>query len=194
MHAKQVFLENEHINKIPVVNADYQLLGEYSRWDDQLYIKNFLCNLTNLISNEGKQYIVANEKWNNLHFQNVENIQWEDIEKYLYKNVTLIFYTEDEKRAIQCAFYNYSAKLVSIKNMYDDVYNNRNNGLKRALDMLRNLGISAYTFGNYQENSKFRDYFVLEMKKQEKWGAKKEKIGKRIFMRNYIRMSIVTQY
>lgn len=36
MTARQIFLEKESINAIPVVNEDHQLVGAYLRWDDLL--------------------------------------------------------------------------------------------------------------------------------------------------------------
>lgn len=42
IEAKQIFLNNCKINKIPVVSNSYHLLGDYSRWDDELTLKHFI--------------------------------------------------------------------------------------------------------------------------------------------------------
>lgn len=39
IHAHQIFRKRANIHKIPVVNERGELLGDYSRWDDMLYIK-----------------------------------------------------------------------------------------------------------------------------------------------------------
>lgn len=37
--AHEIFQRNIYINKIPVINEQGELLGDYSRWDDMLYIE-----------------------------------------------------------------------------------------------------------------------------------------------------------
>jgi cytidyltransferase-like protein len=41
MHARKIFRENEEINALPVVDGENRLLGDYTRWDDHLAVREF---------------------------------------------------------------------------------------------------------------------------------------------------------
>lgn len=41
MRVRQIFKDNDKINALPVIDADQELLGDYSRWDDLIAVNSF---------------------------------------------------------------------------------------------------------------------------------------------------------
>lgn len=118
--AHEIF-QKKNIHKIPVVNEEGELLGDYSRWDDLLYIER---NQKNLLKKEivkkvlepyEKIYVVKPVK-NKIHIfsqiiQYLEmcGIQYTVLNKdqvggKLYDKIICIFGDEDERKGMQCYY------------------------------------------------------------------------------------------
>lgn len=116
--AHEIF-QKRNIHKIPVVNAEGELLGDYSRWDDLLYIER---NQRNLLKKEivrkvlepyeeiyvvrpveGKIYIFRQL----IQYLEMCGIRYtvfdkEQVGEILYDKVICIFGDEDERKGMQC--------------------------------------------------------------------------------------------
>lgn len=117
--AGEIFRKHRKIHKVPVVNESGELLGDYSRWDDILYIER---NQERIMQEEavkqilepyGAVYIVKPISSNNSvsiylrkhldHFGiKYEIICKEAVKEKLLEDAICIFITEDEKRGTLC--------------------------------------------------------------------------------------------
>lgn len=128
-----IFSKCARIYKIPVVNAQGELLGDYSRWDDRLYI---LENQKKLMKQETVKRILESyhavyviEPAENadvnylqlLEYLNCYQVKFDVLDKEqlqdkLFEKSILIFLNEDERMAVQC--------LYGIEPYYYDIYGN----------------------------------------------------------------------
>lgn len=131
--AYEIFSKCVRIYKIPVVNAQGELLGDYSRWDDRLYI---LVNQKKLMKQETVKRILESynavyviEPAENadvnylqlLEYLNCYQVKFDVLDKEqlqdkLFEKSILIFLNEDERMAVQC--------LYGIEPYYYDIYGN----------------------------------------------------------------------
>lgn len=119
--AYRIFLERPQIQKLPVVNEAGELLGDYSRWDDALYIER---NQERLMQKEMVEkilkqyetvYIVEPVEKENLQYLRLMKyldcfqIQYvllgnDRIYEKLQEHAIFIFLNEDERRGMQCLY------------------------------------------------------------------------------------------
>lgn len=119
MRARKIFLENEKINALPIVDKNHKLVGDYSRWDDAFsgYEFDFLMGNRYADMAWRKYRTVAIvmpsiqlprklklvEKWNSF-FETigieVEIIQKRDIIEIFDKKDIILFVDEDELRGV----------------------------------------------------------------------------------------------
>lgn len=117
--AQEIFHRKKRINKIPVVNEQGKLLGDYSRWDDRLFIQR---NRALLVQEEYVKkvlkpykavYAVEPAEKNNDCFRclikcfDEFQIEYKAIKKQqivdkLLENAICIFQDEDERRSAEC--------------------------------------------------------------------------------------------
>lgn len=119
--AHEIFQRRGSVHKIPVVNEDGALLGDYSRWDDILYIRRkheyFMHKeyVNSLLGSYKAVYVVepveskAREYLQLLYYLRESEIEYtilrkEEIDQKLEEQSICIFFTEDEKRGIQCLY------------------------------------------------------------------------------------------
>ncbi len=117
--AHEIFRNWSRIHKIPVVNEQGELLAEYSRWDDILYIernsneKIAATTIKGFLESYDKVYVIKpswevpaiyNRMKKHLRDAQVEFavLDKQQIGEKLLQNVVCIFMSEDEKRGIQC--------------------------------------------------------------------------------------------
>lgn len=119
IRAKEIFQKNSRIHKIPIMDERGELSGDYSCWDDILYIER---NLERLMQNriakkklrfngalyvvepikeKRKVYVLFLEYLNNLQIQYVI-LSKERIWENLQEQAVYIFMDEDEKRGTMC--------------------------------------------------------------------------------------------
>lgn len=121
IEAHEIFQRWSRIHKIPVINEQGELLGEYSRWDDSLYIernckeKIAATTIKNFLELYDEVYVVK-PSWEEKAIYNQMQKQLRDaqitftvldkhkIGEKLLQNVICIFMSEDEKRGIQCLY------------------------------------------------------------------------------------------
>lgn len=121
MKAHEVFQQNSRINKIPVVNERGELIGDYSRWDDGLYIKR---NHERLMTRENVEgilklyepiYIIVPNDRNDMEYLRLIEylnrysigysiLNKEQFPDRLSENAIYIFLNEDEKRGFQSLY------------------------------------------------------------------------------------------
>lgn len=119
--AREIFQNKGNIHKIPVVNEQGKLLGDYSRWDDMLYVERNQGNLMkekelrNVFAMYENVYTVkpAAGKFTEYlclksYFEKFEieftELEKRDIGEKLEENSICLFLDEDERRGIQCAY------------------------------------------------------------------------------------------
>ncbi len=119
IRAREIFRERGNINKIPVVNEQDELLNDYSRWDDNLFIKRNaywfadkeLITKT-LISYKMLYLVEPNDSANDgyLYLKSCldqfkicyANIKKEDCGKKRQEEAVFVFLNEEERRGTQC--------------------------------------------------------------------------------------------
>lgn len=119
IRAHEIFQQRRKIHKIPVINNEGELLGDYSRWDDLLFLEHNMeierehYVLKKILSPYEAIYIVApiaNKRHIYLYFmEHLErlHIPYEFLEKEevigkLTEKAICICADEDEKRGVQC--------------------------------------------------------------------------------------------
>lgn len=119
--AKDIFQRNRRIHKIPVVNEKGELLGDYSCWDDILYIEQNLDRLMQekimkkLLYFDGILYVVEPVKEKrNIYMRFIEYLNKlqvryailskEHFMEKLHEQSVYIFVDEDEKRGTMCLY------------------------------------------------------------------------------------------
>lgn len=119
--AHEVFQIKSKIHKIPIVNEKGELIGDYSRWDDLLYIKQnfFLFQKRELLKKILERYsavyvIEPVAKTESvylcmLNYLDCAEIEYEVIDKKLLcekltEKAVCIFLNEDERRGMQCLY------------------------------------------------------------------------------------------
>lgn len=119
--AHKIFKTKLNINKIPIVNAQGKLLGDYSRWDDMLYIER---NQELLMQKEIVQRILKayqtvyviepTESNKSYYYQLIDYLRQFEIQYIILnkkqiserqlENNLCIFLNEDERRGVQCLY------------------------------------------------------------------------------------------
>ncbi len=188
MQAKHIFMENNKINKIPVVNADCILMGDYSRWDDELIIRHFISDnmksllLMNLMV-KNKVYIVHYENRQGeefrLHLDSklIQNVGIQDVENYCGEDAVFLFENEDERRAVECYYKRRNPNFVTWSQLYINYIKRDIDGLELTLSVLRQEGLLIWLLGNYYENAVLQNACALaksersEREKDNAWSA-----------------------
>lgn len=119
--AREIFKDKWSIHKIPVVNGQGKLLGDYSRWDDMLYIKRnqedlmkekelrkVLARYENVytvrpVSSKIAEYLRLKSYFEIFSIKYIE-LDKKDIKEKLAENSICVFLDEDERRGVQCAY------------------------------------------------------------------------------------------
>lgn len=118
IRAHEIFQRKKQIHAIPVINEQNELVGEYSRWDDEQYIRRNR-KLLEVCSDCAKKFFEAYEAVYVVEQNTSDVYQWmieyfnsngivytvlceEQVEKKLEENAICIFHSEDEKRKVQC--------------------------------------------------------------------------------------------
>lgn len=121
IEAYKVFKEKKRINHIPVVDKEGNLLGDYSRWDDMLFIQRNHKRVmdkkavTEILKPYEAVYVVEPiDNRQPCYLQLLEYLRKFEIgyvilkkdklEDQLLKNVICIFLNEDERRGVQCLY------------------------------------------------------------------------------------------
>lgn len=119
--AHEIFNRWFNIHKIPVIDSEGKLLGDYSAWDDELYIeRNYIMQgqeeMVKKILNEYKMtYIVEPviekyylylrlKEYLDSHQIHYTILKKEEVRRVLAEKSICIFLDEDEKRGIQCLY------------------------------------------------------------------------------------------
>lgn len=131
LKAREIFRDKRYINKIPVTDEQGVLLGDYSRWDDMLfvernqgqlmqekYVKKILqlyqmIYIVEPVENRNPNYLQLIEYLNCFQID-YEILRKSQLREILFKNVICIFLNEDERRGVQC--------LYGIEPRFYDVY------------------------------------------------------------------------
>lgn len=120
VEAHEIF-RSKNIHKIPIINVQGELIGDYSRWDDMLYIKR---NCSLLMKEDAVKKVLRNyenvyliepvEKRNSEYLGLIKYLECfgieyiilkkEQIRGILTENAVCIFLNEDERRGVQCLY------------------------------------------------------------------------------------------
>ena len=119
--AHEIFQTKRNIHKIPVVNEEGELIGDYSRWDDMLYIERnwawFMREealkrvlesyetiyLIEPVENDDSYYLRLIECFKYLRISYIA-LNKEQIVEKLSEKAICIFLNEDEMRGVQCLY------------------------------------------------------------------------------------------
>ncbi len=178
MQAKEIFLANKKVSNIPVVNAKFELLGEYRRWNERIYANDTiklkkLLKMSGYLSEQRKLYVVITR--DHTYFKEldgmpcVEFISVMQSIDYLDKDALILFQTREQKRAIQCSYGKTKAELLSEAEIWDSYIHWNEKRLERVLKLLEVSGLRVYTFGNFGDNKFYTDYYQEAMEKQKNW-------------------------
>ena len=117
--AHQIFQRKKNVHKIPVIGDDGKLLGDYSRWDDSLYINRIEREyfqddiIKDMLKPYGTIYVMISEGTNLNGFEGLK--RYLDYHSVTYTLITIgqvtdkvfddavcLFGSEDERRAARC--------------------------------------------------------------------------------------------
>lgn len=117
--AHQIFQRKKNVHKIPVIGDDGKLLGDYSRWDDSLYINRIEREyfqddiIKDMLKSYGTIYVMISEGTNLNGFEGLK--RYLDYHSVTYTLITIgqvtdkvfddavcLFGSEDERRAARC--------------------------------------------------------------------------------------------
>jgi cytidyltransferase-like protein len=182
MHARSIFRNNSKVNKLPVVDEEGYLLGDYSRWDDRRRIMRCkagcLGNLLNVIHHKTIYLVNPNQnkvdmfEYGKVMFQQ-EAITYsvcdnESIVSFFHEGNIFVFVDEDELRGVKSLYSQlinqYGIELYTLKALADQAiaYSEE----KEILDILTKQGIVCYTLSlGDQENSWYQKYRSLQNKR-----------------------------
>ena len=121
LKAHEIFRKKRNIHKIPVINEQGELVGDYSRWDDLLYIERSHMYLMKkeavikVLSSYVAVYLIEPlENDNPIFIQFIRYLnQFQIVYKILQKSQIgeklteksiCVFFTEDERRGMQCLY------------------------------------------------------------------------------------------
>lgn len=124
--AHEIFQRRKKVHKIPVVDAQGKLLGDYSRWDDMLYVdrnQKFMMNkeiVQKVLGVYDAVYLAEPVEKKNVYYLSLleylkqaqisyEILEIEKVGEILAENAICIFLDEDERRGAQ-ALYNVEIK------------------------------------------------------------------------------------
>lgn len=116
MKARKVFRERNNVNAIPITEEEV-LLGDYSRWDDLLFVKYLLelkWDRKAMSGDESNSIVLVRSCWINkqkifrmfceylsLQGITVKCINYMEVVDYIFCEDLILFVDEDEKRAIE---------------------------------------------------------------------------------------------
>lgn len=120
--AHKIFKKNLRINKIPIVNKQGQLIGDYSRWEDMLYIARCQERLMtedavkNILKIYETVYVIEPADIQDIQYKSLLNylrafeinfimLTKEQIGKTLEEKAICIMLNEDERRGVQCLYH-----------------------------------------------------------------------------------------
>lgn len=177
MQAKHMFLKSSKINKIPVVNEEHMLMGDYSRWDDELTTKHFISDdmkaiLLKNIKKKSKVYMVVRDNGQGKEFKSysygklIQNINIYDVINYCSEDAIFIFESEDERRAVECYYGEQNPNFATWIQLYINYIKRDIDGLELALSALRQEGLHICLLGNYHENAALQNACALAMSKR----------------------------
>lgn len=172
MEAKNIFLKKSNINKIPVINDSYNLLGEYSRWDDDMTIKHFISRdvmklLLERLGGKRRKYVIEEGKADIDFFNMAQVIDVSEVKVSLNQNSVYIFRNEDKKRALECYEGRSNSNFFTWSQLYREYTQSDNGELKSTLSALRQEGIKIFLLGNYNENYKIQEALKEEIVKRK---------------------------
>lgn len=119
--AREIFKEKKRIHKIPIVNEREELVSDYSRWDDSLYVKRNhelimqkdmtakvlssyeAVYLVKPVDEKDRDYLYLLETLGNLQIK-YKILNKEQIIDKLTERAICIFLNEDERRGVQCLY------------------------------------------------------------------------------------------
>lgn len=119
--AHDFFAKKKRVNKIPVVNEQMELIGDYSRWDDKLYIERnqaqimqekFVKKLLDPyetvyivkpVESGDFNYLQLMEYLNCFHIDYV-TLDKEQFGEKLFENAICILLNEDERTGLECLY------------------------------------------------------------------------------------------
>ena len=118
--AHEIFQRKKRIHKIPVVDEQGRLLGEYSRWNDMLYVaRNQYCMVNKeivkkILENYEAVYLAEPTEKNEMYFSLMRYLEQSQVEFTIIKKEALgekcleksicIFLNEDERRGTQALY------------------------------------------------------------------------------------------
>ncbi len=119
--AHEIFSRKAKIHSIPIINERGELLGDYSRWDDKLYIERNqkLLLQENLVKRilkpYDKVYVIEPIDGDDSRYLNLvkylnsfqvsyQILRRDQIREKLLENSICIFTNEDERRCVQCLY------------------------------------------------------------------------------------------
>lgn len=196
IQAKQFFKQYKNINEIPVISANGNLLGAYSRWDDILFLKRqkwtgFLKKrVSDLWQNDDNYYFWGSKIWTrvqlhkNLDFYcDIRFLNRQNINNIKDKNAVIVCGSEDEKRGILCLNILLEDKIrevITFKEIVRNILKEESlQGIcKGKIDanidydltyILKNLvGVSAYTYGECMTKSAWNQKYEDAKKERNK--------------------------
>lgn len=177
MRAKHMFMENCKINKIPVVNEEHMLMGDYSRWDDELTTKHFISDdmkavLLMHIKKKSRVYIVVGDIGQGEGFKSysdgksTQNINIYDVKNYCSEDAVFIFGSEDERRAAECYYGRRNPNFATWPQLYRNYIKRDIDELELTLSALRQEGLYICLLGNYHENAALQNACAMAMSKR----------------------------
>lgn len=152
--ASAIFRQYRNIHKIPIVDEKGELVGDYSRWDDVLFIGRNRVRLmqeesvrqilepydavyvVEPVENKNQEYLLLLKYLTNFRI-NYKEINKGEIENILSENVICIFFNEDEKRGMMC--------LYGIEPEFYDIYNFDISKYDKLKNKKRKIRLTTYS-------------------------------------------------
>lgn len=121
IEAKDIFKKKKNINKIPIVDEDGELVGDYTRWEDDFYIERNQNRYLNskiakrMLSNYKNVYVVEPIEiyttaylrllsfLENIHVD-YRIVNKERVNEMIADQTLFIYFNEDERRGVQCLY------------------------------------------------------------------------------------------
>lgn len=182
--ARSIFTGRSSINALPVVDNDGALLGNYSRWNDTVWLKSNVTFMINLFINDryyekenlvfikpGKAYKEKQEVFKEFERNGICGIEWEELSSLEDESATVLFYDEDEIRAALTIYWSLvgtkltGKRFITYKQYYGELqqrffYDRVNDILKE----MQEKGVHVLTFG--YEQGVYLDTLRSEIKKK----------------------------
>lgn len=167
--AHEIFNAKKNIHKLPVINEIGNLIGDYSRWDDELYLERCqrqiegrmdiktrtdACSVVYVVEPiEQKQrffkWILMCLEERQIEYQIITK---KEIRRKLYENTKFVFADEDEKRGCECLLKTEIDSTISLENI--NKARNRFITYKNLIsEMLQETDFEKYKISNYSPNN-----------------------------------------